>query len=248
MKTNNVNYHLLKNSLVVSFDGRTFNLHKSDMRFNEVVELINTGKLSKIPDVFDDEKSLKLTLPKSLRKFFTIKGNELFFKGEAIPSELYNKVVEYRRHKLPFKHILLFWMNLKMNPSFNSREQLFKFLEHNGHPITQDGCFIAYRSVNLDFKDWHTGKMDNRVGKTVKVSRSKVDDNPNNTCSHGLHVAAWQYASTFRTGGHLVEVKVNPKDVVAVPTDYDGTKMRVCEFKVIRKVSEINMNLSVKGV
>jgi len=30
-----------------------------------------------------------------------------------------------------------------------------------------------------------------------------------------------------------VLVKVNPKDVVSVPVDYNNTKMRVCRYEVI---------------
>jgi hypothetical protein len=76
--------------------------------------------------------------------------------------------------------------------------------------------------------------MDNSVGNIVEVPRSQVDDNPNNTCSHGLHVATMSYASTFGSGDDkILDVEVSPSDVVAVPTDYDGTKMRVCRFKVV---------------
>jgi hypothetical protein len=112
---------------------------------------------------------------------------------------------------------------------------LFKFLEHNGHPITTEGNFIAYRAVRSDFKDKHTGTIDNSIGSVVFIPRSQVDDNPNNTCSHGLHVATLSYAQgQFATAGDVVlDVEVDPSDVVAVPTDYNGTKMRVCRFKVV---------------
>src|SRR5690606_24725742 len=61
--------------------------------------------------------------------------------------------------------------------------------------------------------------------------------NPNNTCSFGLHVACFDYAKGF--GPRLIEVKVNPADVVCVPTDYNGTKMRVCKFEVIQECQAI---------
>lgn len=31
----------------------------------------------------------------------------------------------------------------------------------------------------------------------------------------------------------LLEVKIHPKDVVAIPTDYNQQKMRVCEYTVL---------------
>jgi hypothetical protein len=46
-------------------------------------------------------------------------------------------------------------------------------------------------------------------------------------------VAAFEYADKFYSNGHLMEIKVNPKNVVAVPTDYNQQKMRVCEYEVM---------------
>jgi hypothetical protein len=65
------------------------------------------------------------------------------------------------------------------------------------------------------------------------MPREEVDEDPNRTCSTGLHVACFDYAKDF--GERLIEVKVNPRDVVAVPVDYNGTKLRCCQFEVIRE-------------
>lgn len=111
---------------------------------------------------------------------------------------------------------------------------LYKFLEHNGHPITTEGNFIAYRAVRNDLLDKHTRTISNAIGNIVEIDRSKVDDNPNNVCSSGLHVATLTYAQGFSSGDDkILDVEVDPSDVVAVPTDYQGTKMRVCRFKVV---------------
>jgi DNA-binding transcriptional regulator/RsmH inhibitor MraZ len=83
--------------------------------------------------------------------------------------------------------------------------------------------------------DLQTGKFDNHPGKTPKMDRKDVDPDRNQTCSRGLHVAAYIYAKDFYGNGHLLEVKVNPKDVVAVPPDYNAQKMRVCEYFVVRE-------------
>ena len=69
----------------------------------------------------------------------------------------------------------------------------------------------------------------------VSMPRQAVDDNPNNTCSHGLHVCSYEYLKNF-TGERLVVCKVNPRDVVSIPTDYNHTKMRVCRYEVIQEI------------
>lgn len=219
-----INYHVLNNSIVVNFDGKTISVNKADGRYKDVLACIKEGRLQDIPTVID------------VKTFFAQQGLQIVdglihIDGSPMPDALSKRVLQFREEGLPFEPLLKFWENLKDNPSFNSRQMLYKFLEHNGHPLTDDGCFIAYRGVTEDFRDVHTKTFDNRVGQICEMPREKVDDNPNNTCSNGLHVACHDYAKGF--GPQLIEVKVNPKDVVAVPTDYNGTKMRVCKFEVV---------------
>ena len=222
-----MNYIILPQSLILNHEGRTVTINKADGRYAKVVEKIKEGKLDEIIPLHSIADQL------SERGFEIIHG-VAHVQGEALPDALSQRVLDFFNNDLPFEPLLKFWAKLKNNPSFNSRQMLFKFLEHNGHPITTEGNFIAYRAVRSDFLDKHTGTMDNSVGNVVEVSRSQVDDNPNNVCSHGLHVATLSYAQSF--GGEndrMLDVEVDPADVVTVPTDYNGTKMRVCKFKVV---------------
>ena len=63
------------------------------------------------------------------------------------------------------------------------------------------------------------------------MPRSEVDENPDNHCSSGFHVGAWEYASSF--GERVVLVEVDPADVVSVPNDYNAQKCRVTKYKVL---------------
>ena len=69
------------------------------------------------------------------------------------------------------------------------------------------------------------------------MDRSKVEADRRITCAAGLHVAAWGYASGF-SGTKILEIKINPRDVVAVPPDYEQQKMRVCQYLVLRETEE----------
>ncbi len=221
----NVNYLILNDSLVVNFNGETHNVIKGDGRYSDIVEAIKNGELDKIPslisvvDKFSNVPGL------------VIKNNNVYLDGIILEGVIAERILQFSEAQLPYEPLILFARKLRMNPSFNSRQMLYKFLEHNGHPITPAGNFIAYRGVTEDFKDKHTKTFDNSIGAVCSMPRDSVDDNPNNTCSNGLHVACYDYAKGFAPV--LVEVEVNPIDVVAVPTDYNGTKMRVCKFKVV---------------
>lgn len=222
-----MNYIILPQSLVLNHAGKTTTINKSDGRYNQIIQKIKEGKFDEIIPLLSIANSL------SERGFQIIDGI-VHIDNDALPDSLSARVLDFFNNNLPFEPLLKFWAKLKNNPSFNSRQMLFKFLEHNGHPITTEGNFIAYRAVRNNFLDKYTGTMDNSIGNVVEISRRKVDDNPNNTCSYGLHVATLSYAESFASGDDkILDVEIDPSDVVAVPTDYNGTKMRVCRFKVV---------------
>lgn len=225
-----VNYSVLNDSIVLNFQGKTDVISASDKRYAKVIEHIRAGTLDEIPAAVSLEQAFE-------GSGLTLRDGKLWDGEAALPDALTARILKFRDMELPYGPLLNFWANLKKNPSFNSRQMLYKFLEHNGHPLTEDGCFIAYRGVAEDFKDKHTGKFDNSPGQKLSMARDQVDDNPNNTCSNGFHAACFGYARGF--GEKMVEVKINPEHVVAVPVDYHGTKMRVCEFEVVQECETI---------
>ncbi len=181
---------------------------------------------------------------------FGILDGQVYVLGEVLPTSLGTRVLDFADNNLPVKPLLLFWENCKKNPDPRAKSDLYTFLETHGHPITSDGCFIGYRSVKKEhvldengnetehltgrLVDWHTGKHDNTPGEKPSMPREQCDSNPDSHCSHGYHVAKMSYALTFNSGTQdrvIIEVKVNPEHVVAIPRDCNGEKMRVCAFE-----------------
>lgn len=241
-----VAYTLTNDSIHLSFGGNQVTISRQHRLYGQIRDLIKDGKEDNVPTLFLNSTTNNQNSP-NLTEYIkdsglVLVGDSLKDKdGEMLPGVLSDRLMELHGENLPVDRLVKFWKNLKQNPSMNSREQLYKFLEQKGHPLTDDGCFIAYRGVRVDFKDLHTGTFDNSPGQVLEMPRSQVDDNPNRTCSKGFHVAAWEYANSF--GPLTVKVKVNPMDVVAVPSDYNGQKMRVCKFEVIEQCQEmVNTN------
>lgn len=79
--------------------------------------------------------------------------------------------------------------------------------------------------------DSHTYRVPNDLGNIVEMPRWMVDNNRNVTCSQGLHVGAWDYVRCF-SGDTILKVRVHPRDVVSVPTDYNDMKMRSSRYEV----------------
>lgn len=214
-------------------------LDKKSDKYHHVSGLLKENKHDKVVDYLFPGLEIKETLPiQSNGKFRLDKSGNVLVVGENKPVHkvIGLKILEFHRAKADYSPLIQFWKNLQKNPSEHSKNQLFEFLEANHHPITQDGCFIAYKYVHkmLDgtLVDSYSKLLNNSIGKVVKIERSKVNADHNVTCSYGLHVAAYAFANN-NYGSAVVEVKVNPKDVVAVPPDYNKQKMRVCEYKVL---------------
>lgn len=198
------------------------------------MEFIRADELDKIPALIDMAMAINQADP---NKRIQVIDGEVFCKGVPVPKVLSDKIIKFQKEKLPIEIFLRFWENLTNNPSESSKKQLFGFLESSHFPLTPDGHIIAYKSVDANFKDGYTGKMDNSPGAVVKMPRNNVDANPNKTCSHGLHVASYKYAKHSYGGAVLLEVKVNPADIVAIPTDYNQGKCRCCEYTVIGPIN-----------
>lgn len=74
-----------------------------------------------------------------------------------------------------------------------------------------------FKEVEGEFTDHHTRKMRIRMGEPVRMKREDCDNDPEVTCSRGLHVGTPQYVSTFGgRGSYILACLVNPMNVVAV--------------------------------
>jgi hypothetical protein len=144
-------------------------------------------------------------------------------------------MIQMLQEGFPIEPMVNFMENLYKNPSKRAVTELYGFLEKGNLPITPDGHFLAYKRVREDYLDCHSGTMDNSVGKIVEMERHDVDDNKDNTCSTGLHFCSMSYLSSF-SGARTVIVKINPADVVSIPSDYNDAKGRTCRYKVIGEV------------
>jgi hypothetical protein len=124
------------------------------------------------------------------------------------------------------------------NPNPEMIEHLYKFLEFGKIPLTPDGDFLVYKAVRTDYYDIHSGSFMNSVGSVCEMPRTAVDPNRDQTCSAGLHVCSYAYLPSFaHAQGHVMLCKVSPADVVAIPHDYNNTKMRVCRYEVVGEVT-----------
>lgn len=240
-----VNWLITDHNITVNYDGQTHIVSRTDALANKLIEAIKKDEKDQIPNLVSASKRIE----NFSKGNFLVKDGQIFVNGVLAPKVLGDKILKFANEGLPYQPLVKFAENLQKNPSFRAVNELFEFLEKNDHPITDNGNFIAYKKVCSNFLDNYTKTIDNSVGKTVEMPRNQVNEDPNQTCSQGLHVANWDYAYNKYSAGadsKMIEVEVNPADVVAVPVDYNQSKMRVCKYVVISVVDHENSDCPLR--
>ena len=226
-------------NITVIIGGNQYNaIRGQHPNFEKILDAIRNSEWDGITTLFD----IKKDIAESLSGLVEIVNGVLYFDGSPIHNVLADRILDMVENNLPIKSLVKFLENLMRNPSRTSVQELYLFLESGNLPVTEDGCFLAYKKVRHDFKDIHSGTFDNSVGKIVEVPRNSVDDQRDNTCSYGLHFCSKEYLPAFgsQSSNRVVIVKINPADVVSIPSDYKNTKGRCCKYEVIAEFEGYN--------
>jgi hypothetical protein len=220
-------------NITVVIGNKPHTINKSHITYKRVLDAIKAGDWDTVRDVIEPKKVV-IDFGKGN---VSVHGDKVFWKDRELHNALTNRMVSMIQDGFSVEPLIAFMDNLMENPSKRAVNELYGFLEKNSLPITPDGCFLAYKKVKFDYKDCHSGTMDNSVGKVVEMERNDVDDDQNRTCSTGLHFCSREYLNHFG-GERVVIVKINPRDVVSIPTDYNDSKGRACRYEVIDEIDK----------
>ena len=174
--------------------------------------------------------------PDTGRAFYVnTQGREVDF-----PGDLKDRLVDsVRSASDDLNNLLAFADKLQENPSYKAVQGLYRFLKAKNIEIVAGGYVECWKTIRGDYTDCYTGTFDNSVGATVKVDRNEVDEDPDRTCSRGLHVCAHSYLVDGPIRGErVIKCLVHPADFVAVPKDYNDAKARVCKYLVASEVTD----------
>lgn len=218
---------------------------RSSINYNLIKQALNDKSYDAIPQLLDTKAALETYSEGNV----SCNSEGVTYKNEpvhnAAATKLLNLMADGYTDIQPW---LKFIEKLMQNPSSNSRQQAYKFIEHRGMPLTADGNIIGYKGVRHDYKDKYSGKFSNHVGAELEMERYHVDDNINNGCSNGFHIGSHEYADSWGgNDGKLMLVEFSPKDIVSVPHDCEYAKLRVCKYKVVSECHDRKM-LSENGV
>lgn len=166
------------------------------------------------------------------------------YNGEILHNALSDRMLEILSLGLDIAPWIRFMENLYQNPAEHARQELYLWMEKSDLPITSDGCFLAYKRVASDYYDLYSHTVYNGVGTVVEMpgGRQDVDPERDHLCSRGLHFCSKDYLPSYRSGnGVILVVKINPSDVVSIPSDYNNTKGRTWKYEVVDELPDTDV-------
>jgi hypothetical protein len=235
---------ILEDGLSLSIDMKPYLVDKSHPNYTKILDAIKAEDWDVVPELANIAKALTTFGYGNVQ--VDADNGVVVYNGEEMHGSLTDRMLQMMREGFTVSPLVAFLDNLMENPSKRAVDELYGFLEHGKMPITEDGHFLAYKRVNDDYTSVHDSKTDNSIGSVVSMERNKVDDNKDRTCSYGLHFCSHEYLSSF-SGARVVVLKVNPRDVVSIPTDYNDTKGRACEYEVIGELSPEEVEKAMRG-
>jgi len=226
--------HLITtNTVTIIRDGQTYTATSDMQGFADALDCIRQGEWDAAIDHITPRASIEEYADGSL----VIEGDRLLRNGTEVDHVMVPHILSMKEKGFDIGPLMSFLDKVLRNPSMRSRTQLWRFVATNNIAITPDGDLLFYKKVQDNYYDVHTGKSNcYTVGSTHTMSRSEVDDDPESTCSTGLHVCSYEYLRSFG-GQRTMLCQVDPADVVSVPIDYENTKVRVCRLTVVKEVS-----------
>lgn len=237
--------------ITIYMDGKPLTVSSSHMNFSAILQALRDKAFDKAKMLMDITSTINtygVSKRFAGRRVYVENGKVYYLDEHKKARQLAGPLVKRILDDLAKPHgekyadaLLMFCDNVMKNKQKDIREELWQFLESGKTPITMDGCFLAYKKVRYDFKDIYTGTMDNSPGEIPRMKQKDVDTDRNRTCSRGLHFCSRGYLDSYSSRSSIdrvVIVKVNPRHVFAIPTDYSFQKGRASEYYVVGEVKD----------
>lgn len=223
---------------VVLHDGRqdrvfTVSRHVDQLRYQAALTALKAGEFDQLPVIMDITHALKVAVETG-GEWATV-GDKVYYAKVPLPATLSRKFLAMAASGVDVEPIKRFWMLLIKNPQEVSRDSLFSFIDANGVTITDDGHFILYKGIRSNWTSHYDGTTLHKKGEWMPRLKN-VNLDPHVSCGAGYHAAPWQYVRNHWSGGIIVELRINPADVISVPHE-DCQKIRNYTYFVMREVT-----------
>lgn len=257
----NFSYMMQGKNLVVVIDNRPHTIHASHMNYQKAIDAVKANDLDALKEIIDP-KSMVINAGKGniavrgdklywkgerFDNYLAVKLIEMMSTGFPIdPMVAFMENLMENPSKRAVDELYKFLERGDMPITPDGHFLAYKKVNKDYMDIHSET--VWNKPLNL-MTDEEAAKLPLRGGKrkectidaelgnlVVSMDRNRVDDERNNTCSDGLHFCSESYLRHFSSGKGsdiVIIVKINPKDVVSIPSDYRDAKGRACRYEVI---------------
>jgi hypothetical protein len=227
-------YIMTPTTIHILLDGKVHPISNTHINYKAILEAIRSG-------ASDDTLRPLINIPSFLAKVTAgrvqVGDNAVLFDGKEVVGVIADRLIEMLSAGFDVMPLARFLDRVMSNPIKSARDELYIWLEQSKMPITSDGCFIAYKKVNDDYKSYYDSYTDNSVGAVLP--RIEADTDRSRTCSNGYHFCSQEYLpSYYGSQGKVVLVKIAPEEVRAIPNDYNNSKGRAATYTVVGELAE----------
>jgi len=240
-------------NITVVLDGEMYVANSDNPNWHKIVQKVISGDADGLADLFSPAKTVEKNF-EAITDRVAVQGGTILFDGDPVDNALSKQIVRFLDEGVEdWKPLVAFMEKVQQNPEQHSREQLYEWLSRHDFSIDDEGNIVAYKSVYRTDDGYksvsrgtayvngiqHVGQIPQKVGDVVTMPRSEVAFDPAQACSAGLHVGNYRYVTEYFKHDALLHVRVNPRDVVSVPTDSNWEKVRVCRYEIIGEGEQI---------
>jgi hypothetical protein len=227
MPTKTIPFVLKDNFIQVIVGGKPFALQESHPTFKKMKAAIKAKEWKKIPGLVTLAENISV----ESHGLVTVKKDAVFYKDKEIHNSLSKRILDMIEGRKNVSHLIRFMNNLYQNPEPHAIKEFYDWLVNNDLPITDDGHFLAYKSVKRNNMDTHSQTVDNSPGQIIMMPRKEGDPHWYTQCSSGFHICSKQYGVY---GEKTMAVKANPRDVLSAQSG----KIRVLRYEVLMELGD----------
>ncbi len=261
-------YIMSKDAITVMVNGAPATVREGQINFVTLRDAIRNRDWDAVPDLVNP----KAAVERFATGRVTVQNGEVLLDGEVLHNAVTGRILDMVSEGFDADPLMKFLERLMQNPSRTAVNELYLWLEGTRLPITEDGCFMAYKKVNDSYRDFYTGKVLNKPAAlmtdadaeyiktthgnvtvsvedgvtTLTMPRNKVDDNRDRTCSYGLHFCSLSYLPCYHAKGRAMRYQVVGEHVQNEQTEAYATPVATAkgEARVSVRKAEPQAELS----
>lgn len=237
-------YTITPSSVNLLLHGRMRTLNSTHPNFSAVRDALknysNYGASPELEARIADLVDIPQFIAKVTEGRVKIGDNAVYFDDEEVHGVIAKRLLDMLGQGFNISPLARFLDRLMSNPIPTAADELYLWMEQSELPLTDDGCFLAFKKVKDDYKSYHDGQTDNSIGsKLPLLSEDHYDTDRRRICSSGYHFCSFSYLhSYYGDEGRVVICKIAPEDVVSIPRGYNNAKGRAKTYEIIGEVPE----------